>query len=64
MFLTEKAARLLLVTIEWPENLTCTHDAIRSGFVIWFYVELESIVALIKKEFTKENIPVFATGVG
>jgi type III pantothenate kinase len=62
--LTEKAARLLPVTIEWPENLIAnnTDDAIRSGLLFGFKVELESIVALIKKEFTKENIPVFATG--
>lgn len=52
------------VTIEWPENLIAnnTDDAIRSGLLFGFKVELESIVALIKKEFTKENIPVFATG--
>ncbi|NLO23755.1 MAG: type III pantothenate kinase [Fibrobacter sp.] len=62
--LTEKAARLLPVTIEWPDNLIAnnTDDAIRSGLLFGFKAELESLVSLIKKEFNKDDIPVFATG--
>lgn len=62
--LTEKAARLLPVTIEWPENLIAnnTDDAIRSGLLFGFKAELETLVSLIKKEFAIEKIPVFATG--
>ena len=61
---TEKAARLLPVTIEWPENLIAnnTDDAIRSGLLFGFKAELETLVSLIKKEFAIEKIPVFATG--
>lgn len=62
--LTEKAARLLPVTIEWPEQLIAnnTDDAIRSGLLFGFKAELETLVSMIKKEFAKENVPVFATG--
>jgi type III pantothenate kinase len=52
------------VTIEWPDNLIAnnTDDAIRSGLLFGFKSELESLVSLIKKEFNKDDIPVFATG--
>jgi type III pantothenate kinase len=62
--LTEKAARLLPVTIEWPDHVIAdnTDDAIRSGLLYGFLAELETLIAQIKKELGKDNVPVFATG--
>lgn len=62
--LTEKAARLLPVSIEWPEKVIAnnTDDAIRAGLLYGFMAELETLVAKIKAEMGKKNVPVFATG--
>ncbi len=62
--LTEKAARLLPVTIEWPEKVIAdnTDDAIRSGLLFGFLAELEILIGQIKKELGCENVPVYATG--
>lgn len=62
--LTEKAARLLPVSIEWPENVIAnnTDDAIRSGLLYGFMAELETLVAKIKNEMNKKKVLVFATG--
>lgn len=62
--LTEKAARLLPVTIEWPENVIAdnTDDAIRAGLLFGFLAELEILIGQIKKELGCENVPVYATG--
>ena len=62
--LTEKAARLLPVSIEWPKNLIAnnTDDAIRAGLLFGFMAELETLVTKIKQEMQKKDVPVFATG--
>lgn len=62
--LTEKAARLLPVTIEWPKKLIAdnTDDAIRAGLLFGFMAELETLIEKIRQEMGKENVPVFATG--
>lgn len=62
--LTEKAARLLPVTIEWPDKVIAdnTDDAIRSGLLFGFLAELEILIGQIKKELGFENVPVYATG--
>ena len=62
--LTEKAARLLPVSIEWPKRLIAnnTDDAIRAGLLFGFMAELETLVAKIKQEMGKKDVPVFATG--
>lgn len=62
--LTEKAARLLPVSIEWPEKVIAnnTDDAIRAGLLYGFMAELETLVAKIKAEMGKKDVPVFATG--
>lgn len=62
--LTEKAARLLPVSIEWPDKVIAnnTDDAIRAGLLYGFMAELETLVAKIKAEMGKKNVPVFATG--
>ncbi len=62
--LTEKAARLLPVSIKWPEKLIAnnTDDAIRAGLLFGFMAELETLVTKIKKEMGKKRVPVFATG--
>lgn len=62
--LTEKAARLLPVSIEWPDKVIAnnTDDAIRAGLLYGFMAELESLVDRIKAEMGKKNVPVFATG--
>ncbi len=62
--LTEKAARLLPVSIKWPEKLIAnnTDDAIRAGLLFGFMAELETLVEKIKKEMGKKHVPVFATG--
>jgi type III pantothenate kinase len=62
--LTEKAARLLPVSIEWPEHVIAnnTDDAIRAGLLYGFMAELETLVAKIKAEMGKKKVPVFATG--
>ena len=62
--LTEKAARLLPVTIEWPSKVIAdnTDDALRAGLLFGFMAELEVLIAKFKSELGKENVPVFATG--
>ena len=62
--LTQKAARLLPVSIEWPKHLIAnnTVDAIRAGLLFGFMAELETLVAKIKQEMGKKDVPVFATG--
>lgn len=62
--LTEKAARLLPVSIEWPDKVIAnnTDDAIRAGLLYGFMAELETLVAKIKVEMGKKDVPVFATG--
>ena len=62
--LTEKAARLLPVSIEWPEHVIAnnTDDAIRAGLLYGFMAELETLVAKIKAEMGRKKVPVFATG--
>ena len=62
--LTEKAARLLPVSIEWPEHVIAnnTDDAIRAGLLYGFMAELETLVEKIKAEMGKKKVPVFATG--
>lgn len=62
--LTEKAARLLPVTIEWPENVVAdnTDDAIRAGLLYGFLAQLEVLIGKIKKEVGCEDMPVYATG--
>ncbi|MCQ2105527.1 MAG: type III pantothenate kinase [Fibrobacter sp.] len=62
--LTEKAARLLPVTIEWPENVVAdnTDDAIRAGLLFGFLAQLEFLIGKIKKEVGCEDLPVYATG--
>ncbi len=62
--LTEKAARLTPVSIEWPDKVIAndTDDAIRAGLLYGFMAELEALVGKIKAEMGKENVPVFATG--
>lgn len=62
--LTEKAARLLPVSIKWPERLIAnnTDDAIRAGLLFGFMAELETLVQKIKSEMGKDRVPVFATG--
>ena len=62
--LTEKAARLLPVSIEWPDKVIAnnTDDAIRAGLLYGFMAELEPLVAKIKAEMGKKDVPVFATG--
>lgn len=62
--LTEKAARLLPVTIEWPENVVAdnTDDAIRAGLLYGFLAQLEVLIGKIKKEVGCEDLPVYATG--
>jgi len=62
--LTENAARLLPVTIEWPAQIIADNpdDAIRSGLLYGFRAELEALIAQIKQELGKDDVPVFATG--
>ena len=62
--LTEKAARLLPVTIEWPEKIVAdnTDDAIRAGLLYGFLAQLEFLIGKIKKETGCEDMPVYATG--
>ncbi len=62
--LTEKAARLLPVSIKWPEKLIAnnTDDAIRAGLLFGFMAELETLVEKIRKEMGKRRVPVLATG--
>ncbi len=62
--LTEKAARLLPVTIEWPENVVAdnTDDAIRAGLLYGFLAQLEFLIGKIKKEMGCDDMPVYATG--
>ena len=62
--LTEKAARLKPVSIEWADRIVAnnTDDAIRAGLLYGFIAELESLVQKIKNELGKKNVPVFATG--
>lgn len=62
--LTEKAARLTPVSIEWPARVVAnnTDDAIRAGLLFGFIAELEALVFKIKSELGKEDMPVFATG--
>lgn len=62
--LTEKAARLLPVSIEWPEHVIAnnTDDAIRAGLLYGFMAELETLVKKIKSEMQKDCVKVYATG--
>lgn len=62
--LTEKAARLLPVSIEWPDHLIAdnTDDAIRAGLLYGFLAELETLIVRLKKELDREKVPVYATG--
>lgn len=62
--LTEKAARLLPVTIEWTEAVIAdnTDDAIRAGLLYGFLAQLEFLIGKIKKEAGCEDMPVYATG--
>ena len=62
--LTEKAARLMPVSIEWPDHVIAnnTDDAIRAGLLYGFMAELETLVEKIKAEMGKKKVPVFATG--
>ena len=62
--LSEKAARLMPVSIEWPERIVAnnTDDAIRAGLLFGFIAELEALVQKIKTELGKKDMPVFATG--
>ena len=62
--LTEKAARLMPVSIEWPDHVIAnnTDDAIRAGLLYGFMAELESLVEKIKAEMGRKKVPVFATG--
>lgn len=62
--LTEKAARLLPVTIEWPKKVIAnnTDDAIRAGLLFGFMAELEILTGKIKEELGLSEVPVFATG--
>jgi type III pantothenate kinase len=62
--LTEKAARLLPVTIEWPEAVVAdnTDDAIRAGLLYGFLAQLEFLIGKIKKEMACDDMPVYATG--
>lgn len=62
--LSEKAARLTPVSIEWPERIVAdnTEDAIRAGLLYGFIAELEALVAKIKSEFGGKEVRVFATG--
>jgi type III pantothenate kinase len=62
--LTEKAARLLPVSIEWPDRLIAdnTDDAVRAGLLYGFLAELETLIVRLKKELGKTDVPVYATG--
>ena len=62
--LTEKAARLMPVSIEGPDHVIAnnTDDAIRAGLLYGFIAELEALVEKIKAEMGKKKVPVFATG--
>ena len=62
--LTEKAARLLPVTIEWPSKVIAdnTDDALRAGLLFGFLAELEVLITQIKNELNSENVVVYATG--
>ncbi|MCK9181918.1 MAG: type III pantothenate kinase [Fibrobacteraceae bacterium] len=62
--LTEKTAKLVPVTIEWPKKIVADNpdDAIRAGLLFGFCAELETLIKKIKKEMHWKEVPVFATG--
>lgn len=62
--LTDHAARLLPVTIEWPEHVVAdnTDDALRAGLLYGFVGQLEVLIGKVKAELGCEEIPVVATG--
>ena len=62
--LTEKAARLLPVSIEWPDHVIAnnTDDAIRAGLLYGFLAQLDYLIRKIKKEMGCKDMPVYATG--
>lgn len=63
--LTQKAARLMPVTLDWPEHFIAsdTENAIRAGLLYGFTGQLEYLLAGIQKELNlKKPAPVYATG--
>jgi len=63
--LIQKAARLMPVTLDWPEHFIAdnTDDALRAGILFGFMGQLEYLLAGIRYEMRlKEHVPVFATG--
>lgn len=63
--LTQKTARLMPVTLEWPETMiaSSTDNAIRAGLLFGFTGQLEFLLAGIQRELDlKEPVPVYATG--
>lgn len=62
--LTQKTARLMPVTLDWPKRLIAnnTDDAIRAGLLYGFTGQLEFLLAGIRKEMRSPHAKVFATG--
>ena len=63
--LIQKAARLMPVTLDWPEHFIAdnTDDALRAGILFGFMGQLEYLLAGIRYEMRlKSHVPVFATG--
>lgn len=63
--LTQKTARLMPVTLEWPQGMIAnnTDNALRAGLLFGFTGQLEYLIAGIQKEMNlPKPAPVFATG--
>lgn len=62
--LTQKAARLMPVTLDWPKRMIAnnTDDAIRAGLLYGFTGQLEYLLNGIRKEMRVPDAKVFATG--
>lgn len=63
--LTQKTARLMPVTLDWPDKMIAnsTDNALRAGLLYGFTGQLEYLIAGIQRELKlKKPAPVFATG--
>ncbi|HSQ40782.1 MAG TPA: type III pantothenate kinase [Fibrobacteraceae bacterium] len=62
--LTQKAARLMPVTLDWPDHVIAkaTDDALRAGLLYGFMGQLEYLLNGIRREMGAQDVQILATG--
>jgi type III pantothenate kinase len=62
--LTDKAARLMPVSLHWPDKVAATNtdDAIRAGLLHGFTGQLQYLIKAMREETGLHNAPVVSTG--